>query len=151
MENINDRIFIHYGHNMFNNNLWEEIHNIKFCKPYGGLWASDINAKFGWKDFNKEERYTECNDNNSFKFKLKKGTKIYTINNLEDLKKLPLEQSVPREIHDISYCLDFEKIKQKFDALEVNISKDKALYWKLYGWDCDSILILNKECIQIIN
>ena len=68
--NICDRIFIHYGHNKFSDYLWEEVQNVKFCKPYGGLWASDINAKFGWKDWNKEEQYMKCDENNSFKFKL---------------------------------------------------------------------------------
>lgn len=150
MENINNRIFIHYGHKEFDNNLWEEIHNIKFCKPYGGLWASDLNAKFGWKDWNEKEHYTECEDNNSFKFKLKKGTKLYTVNNLNDLNQLPLDNSVPIEMHKISYCLDFKKIKQNYDAIEVNISNDNNLYWKLYSWDCDNILILNKDCIELI-
>ena len=149
--NICDRIFIHYGHNKFSDYLWEEVQNVKFCKPYGGLWASDINAKFGWKDWNKEEQYMKCDDNNSFKFKLKSKSKIYSVNSLEDLNKLPLDMTISQEIHKISYCLDFEKIKQTYDAIEVNISNDKRLYWRLYGWDCDSILILNKKCIEVIN
>lgn len=149
--NICDRIFIHYGHNKFSDYLWEEVQNVKFCKPYGGLWASDINAKFGWKDWNKEEQYMKCDENNSFKFKLKSKSKIYSVNSLEDLNKLPLDMTISQEIHKISYCLDFEKIKQTYDAIEVNISNDKRLYWRLYGWDCDSILILNKKCIEVIN
>lgn len=149
--NICDRIFIHYGHNKFSDYLWEEVQNVKFCKPYGGLWASDINAKFGWKDWNKEEQYMKCDENNSFKFKLKSKSKIYSVNSLEDLNKLPLDTTISQEIHKISYCLDFEKIKQTYDAIEVNISNDKRLYWRLYGWDCDSILILNKKCIEVIN
>lgn len=149
--NICDRIFIHYGHNKFSDYLWEEVRNVKFCKPYGGLWASDINAKFGWKDWNKEEQYMKCDENNSFKFKLKSKSKIYSVNSLEDLNKLPLDTTISPEIHKISYCLDFEKIKQIYDAIEVNISNDNRLYWRLYGWDCDSILILNKKCIEVIN
>lgn len=149
--NICDRIFIHYGHNKFSDYLWEEVQNVKFCKPYGGLWASDINAKFGWKDWNKEEQYMKCDENNSFKFKLKSKSKIYSVNSLEDLNKLPLDTTISQEIHKISYCLDFEKIKQTYDAIEVNISNDNRLYWRLYGWDCDSILILNKKCIEVIN
>lgn len=146
-----DKIFIHYGHDKFDDNLWEEIKNIPFCKPYGGLWASDINAKFGWKEWNEEEHFRECNEKNSFKFKLKKNSKIYVVNDLADLYKLPFQQSVPKEIHDIFLCLDFETIKEKYDALEVNISSDKRLYWKLYSWDCDSILILNKDCIDLLS
>ena len=26
-------------------------------KPYGGLWASDINAKYGWKSWCEDENF----------------------------------------------------------------------------------------------
>ena len=41
--------------------------------------------------------------------------------------------------------LDFEKLQERYDAIEVYIDN---LYWDLYGWDCDSILILNKEIVK---
>jgi len=44
--------------------------------------------------------------------------------------------------------LDFEKIKESYDAIELLISKDQRLYYKLYGWDCDCILVLNKDAIE---
>lgn len=51
---------------------------------------------------------------------------------------------------------DFEKIKDMgIDAIQYNLSNDttkdyfQGLYYSLYGWDCDSILILNKDCIKI--
>jgi hypothetical protein len=50
--------------------------------------------------------------------------------------------------------LDFEKLlADGIDAIQVNISDDTAtnlndsLYHALYGWDCDSILVMNKEVI----
>ena len=43
--------------------------------------------------------------------------------------------------------LDFEKLAQEYDAIEVLISGDPGLYYELYGWDCDSILIMNPEII----
>ena len=45
--------------------------------------------------------------------------------------------------------LDFEAIALKYDAIEVNISNDWKLYDALYGWDCDSILVMNKKIIEI--
>ena len=44
--------------------------------------------------------------------------------------------------------LDFEKIYQKYDAVEINISSDYMLYYFLYGWDCDSVLVMNPDVIK---
>ena len=49
----------------------------------------------------------------------------------------------------ISYVvhLDFEEIVRiGIDALEFTLGNGE-LYFPLYGWDCDSILILNKSII----
>ena len=45
--------------------------------------------------------------------------------------------------------LDFEKIAEEYDAIEVNI--DNSLYYALYTWDCDSILIMNPNIIRDTN
>ena len=37
-----------------------------------------------------------------------------------------------------------------YDAILVNISNDHNLYWALYGWDCDSLLVLNKDVVEEI-
>lgn len=44
--------------------------------------------------------------------------------------------------------LDFEKLSETYDAIEVNISSDYMLHHKLFTWDCDSILIMNPKIIQ---
>lgn len=147
MSNIQSDVYIHYGHHQFDSNLFREIKNRPFgwVKPYGGLWASNINASYGWKDWCKDENFRECNEENSFKFTLKNGTKVLKIDNADLLKKLPVIDVYPINVH-----LDFEKLKQQYDAIEVIISNDNRLYWDLYGWDCDSILIFNKDCIEIL-
>lgn len=50
---------------------------------------------------------------------------------------------------------NIEKIEEGIDAIELRYFGDweKAspsgkLFWKLYGWDCDCILILNPYCIE---
>ena len=43
--------------------------------------------------------------------------------------------------------LDFEKLAETYDAVEVSISSDFDLYYKLYGWDCDSIVIMNPDVV----
>jgi len=40
--------YIHYGHDKFDPNSFVEIRNNMWNKPVGGLWASDVNVKFGW-------------------------------------------------------------------------------------------------------
>ena len=42
----------------------------------------------------------------------------------------------------------------EYDAIELHLSEEvvddylESLYFKLYGWDCDSILIMNKDIIK---
>ena len=38
-------------------------------------------------------------------------------------------------------------IKNGIDVIEFNLSNDEDLYFALYGWDCDCILVLNPEVI----
>lgn len=144
-------VFIHYGHKKFSDALWDEIKNVNFVKPYGGLWASIVDAKYGWKEWCKDSNFRKCDIDNSFCFKLKENARVLTINSIEELKTHPKDKNCPECMDPVYYCLDFEELKKKYDAIEVNISKDERLYWDLYGWDCDSILILNKNVIQIVD
>ena len=146
---MNKDIYIHYGHKYFDANLFMEINNFELghVKPHGGLWASNINAKYGWKEWCRENNFRKCSYDDSFKFKLKSGTKVLRIDKAKTLKELPIIDS-PYKFSWIN--LDFEKIKENYDAIEVLISADHQLYWDLYGWDCDSLLILNKDCIELI-
>ncbi len=144
------KTYIHYGHRYFEPDIFVEVENVCWNKPIGGLWASDINAKYGWNNWCKDEDYCECKEENSFRFTLKENSKVLVISSHDDLNKLPLEDGVPEYINDRSLCIDFEKLKRKYDAIEVLISEDHRLYYDLYGWDCDSILVLNKECIDEI-
>ena len=43
---MGSNIYVHYGSNKFKPNKFREIKNKIFIKPEGGLWASNINAKF---------------------------------------------------------------------------------------------------------
>lgn len=144
---MNKDVYIHYGHNEYNDKLFKEIKNKGFVKPTGGLWASSITACYAWKDWCRENNFRECIEDNSFKFKLKPGTRKLTIDNHKQLLDLP-NLDVPYRFTWVT--LDFEKIKEEYDAIEVLISNDPRLYWDLYGWDCDSLLVLNKDCIDII-
>lgn len=116
-------------------------------KPTGGFWASSVDAQFGWPNWCLAEKYRECEKENSFIFSLKDDAKVLTINYLEDLENLPKIESEWKFSNWI--FLDFESISKEYDAIEVVISNDCRLYNALYGWDCDSILILNPNILEI--
>lgn len=139
--------YIHYGSTRY---IPERVLPIRnrayFTKPAGGLWASATDAAYGWKDWNDEEEYRVCEESNSFKFTLRADAKVLNINKLDDLATLPADKSIK-----VYKCLDFEKLAQDYDAIEVMAGSNDELYYELYGWDCDSILIMNPDIIQITN
>lgn len=144
--------YIHYGHTKFDINLFCPIKNrTMFSKPFGGFWASKVNALYGWKDWCENENFMECSDSCSITFALSDNAKILTINNIKDLKELPKAKQ-PVEVTGSLFenYIDFEKLLEiGYDAVEVNISSDDRLYMALYGWDCDSILIMNPKIIVV--
>lgn len=139
-------MYIHYGHKQFLHSKFNEIVNDKFfCKPYGGLWASPVGAERGWKNWCDENGFRECKEENSFTFELSETANVLHIRSRSDLEKLPRQQEamITQWIH-----LDFEKIKASgVDAIELHLSEDWELHWTLYGWDCDSILIMNPDIV----
>lgn len=155
------QVYIHYGATQFDPTKKFPIKNAEcFPKPNGGLWASRINATFGWKNWCKEEDFRECVESNSFKFMFKDTANIYIISTVDTLKDLPMISPFPyRMMLSGAYYIDFEACFAKgIDAIELcwygNEYSDVAsgdLYSALYGWDCDSILVLNPESISLID
>ena len=144
--------YIHYGHTEFSKELFQSIKNREmFTKPTGGFWASRLNSLYGWKDWCKNNDFGECVEDNSFRFFITESANILTINKADDLKELPkVKQPVPIIGTLRDNYLDFEKLlSQGIDGIEVNISSDRNLYMTLYGWDCDSILIMNPNIICV--
>jgi len=141
--------YIHYGNKKFDKNKFDEIKNLLFSKPLGGLWASKVNSEYGWKSWceNVAFHLDKYREDNCFKFRLKKNANVLIITKKEELEKLP-KQNLPEDYNSLFVALDFEKLAKQYDAMEVLISEDSGLYWDLYGWDCDSILIMNKDVIE---
>lgn len=148
--------YIHYGHKEFIDELFEPIRErALFVKPYGGLWASRTDSTDGWKKWCEEQNFylSKYSDDSYFKFYLKQGTKLLVINHHEQLNDLPhieIKKRYGFEFDELHF-LDFEKIAEEYDAMEVLLSSDYQLYWDLYGWDCDSLLVFNKDCIESIS
>ena len=143
--------YVHYGHRYFDANLFEPIQNTRvFTKPTGGIWASRTDAKFGWKDWCKDtDGFFVCDDDFSFVFSLKEDAKILEVHSHKDF--LCIYEKYGRKEVLFPTCfqlLDFELLHKDYDAIEYFLSDDRRLYHDMYGWDCDSILIMNPEIIQ---
>lgn len=145
-----DKVYVHDG-GKFDINKFTPIKNRDFVKPFGGLWGSPVDSNYGWREWCKannfgNDRYDD--ESNSFMFKLKPDAKLLYIDNADMLKELPI---IHNEIFDkCCVLLDFEKLAENYDAIEVSISSDRQLYWDLYGWDVDSILVMNPNAIEVI-
>lgn len=113
------------------------------------MWASDVNAKYGWKNWCVENGFDGWRLDQSFSFRLSDKANVIRINWLSDLHQLP-EQDCDLEFTCLR-TVDYDKlIAAGVDAIEFNISNDWNLYMGLYGWDCDSLLVLNPDVIEII-
>ena len=140
------RKYIHYGHKHFQPELFCPITNLgRWVKPNGGLWGSPVDASFGWKDRSRGISFVTCDDENSFTFTLAEGARILVIADNDFLKELP---QVEDEHAMSTWCvLDFEKLAEDYDAIELVLSADGRLYRSLYGWDCDCILVMNPDVV----
>lgn len=134
---------IHYGAKRYQPHLIRPIENSGWIKPKGGLWTSPINSKWGWKDWCKSENFRDCDEMNSFKLKFKPDTKIILIDGLDDLLNLPkyiIEEKYP----------DFALLAAICDAIWLTEKGQHETHlsypMSLYGWDCESILIINGGC-----
>lgn len=144
--------YVHYGHKSFDPALFREPKNeLQFNKPSGGFWASPVGAERSWKDWCEANDFRDCEDANSFTFSLTDEAKVYHIYCKEDAERLPVQDC---ETYAGQVFIDFEKAATMYDAIQFHLSDEKlpkedmdSLYWVLYGWDCDSILILNKDVV----
>lgn len=151
---MNRQIYIHYGATAFDPTKDFPIKNVRWWpKPDGGLWASRKNATFGWKDWCRQNEFRECDPANSFEFTMKDESRIMVINTIAQLRRLPEVKDDHR--FNTSYCIDFEKcLRSGIDAIELCWYGDEYqslingdLHFELYGWDCDSMVVLNPNAI----
>lgn len=150
-DNINEKTYIHYGHDHFNINYFSPVKNFLPTKPCDGLWACDVESNYNWKDWCEDNDF-ELDSNLFFKFKLKENAKILKINDINDLNKIPVISYSPiNKIFPKEKIYDFESLNGIYDAIEIFISKDPLLYYRFYGWDIDSLLVLNPNVISLVD
>lgn len=144
--------YIHCGHRSFRPELFEQVRNRAFTnKPYGGLWASPENAPYGWQKWCANWEHDSGIRNGMFCFTLAPWANILSITREKDAYSLPVRDLFPGEWPpgtSMPVLPDFEKIAESYDAIDFRLSSDKRLYHALYGWDCDSLLVLNADAIS---
>ena len=144
--------YIHYGSDSFIKDCFLPIRNhAHFNKPYGGLWASPTDATDSWFDWCCENCFRMEKLSKSFQFDISPDANIITITSVDDGRKIVYDLqdifSMGRTFLDIpELCIDFEKLlAHGIDAISFKLNA--ATYWLLYGWDVDSLLVLNPDCI----
>lgn len=145
--------YVHYGSTSFQPDKFQPIKNQEWgaVKPIGGMWASPIDAKWGWKQWCTSEEFWLDKLDSNFEFSLIDDARVCHIKSIKDLEKLPEWKGLFKSTW---YCIDFKKAMKKYDAIELHLSDEitddylDSLYFKLYGWDCDSILIMNPNIIM---
>lgn len=145
-------IYIHKG-GIFDKRKFVHIKNRAFSnKPTGGFWASAENAVYGWRDWCRDYNFNN-GGSETCRFRLKENCSIFVIDSVKKALTMPDRGDAPGEhMLRCTYPVlpDFEKISTKYDAIDFRISEDTGLYKTLYGWDCDSILVLNPDVIEVI-
>ena len=113
-----------------------------YVKPTGGLWASPVDASYGWRDWCEQESFGDL----STSFRVWFTGNILVIDCYEDLRKLPWQETVGRSIPD------YEQIAQSgVDAIHLTERGQWATRLSapsLYGWDCECVLIINPAGIR---
>lgn len=134
---------IHYGAIEYNPEKFEPIRNGGWFKPSGGLWTSPVNSKYGWKEFCESET-----NELGHSFELKFHGKVLTIDKYKDLEQLPWyepDYGPPSVVWKIVKECGVDAVHltlQGFQQTRLTHPYD------LYTWDCETVLVMNPECIS---
>lgn len=136
---------IHYGSNKFKPEEFSRPTGESKCiglKPIGGLWASPSNSEYGWRHWCAENNYGDLSVFFSFRF----AGCLLVIDSVDDMDKIPWT-----ERNGLQSIL-FKEIIKIYDGIWLTArgERETRLTWprSLYGWDCESVVIFNKDCIE---
>lgn len=143
-EDLTEKIYIHYGTSKFDPKKFENIKNRDWIlKPIWWFWSSPKDSKNNRERFSNFWEDSKINKKKSFEFKIDKNSKILTIDSLKVIKTLPKYKS------DVEEAIDFEKLAKEYDA--INFIENKETHYAMVGWDCNTLLVMNKNIIIPLN
>jgi len=137
---------IHYGSLKYNEDLFKPITNrASRNKPNGGLWTSPIDSHHSWNEWTIDNDFMKSNM--FFTVTLKNHARILRVDSKEDLKDFTWIET------EYMPYIDFECLLPYYDAIWLTSEGE----WdtrlcdfekSLYGWDCECVLVLNKDILQ---
>lgn len=136
---------IHYGSEKFEPERFRPIADNHFMKPLGGFWGCPIHAERSWPQWCLDEDFHTENLKRSFRFRFE--GRLLIIDGLKDLRKIPWV--TPRRY----WCFPLFQplLLLGVDAIWLT---ERGQYLtrhthprNLYGWDCESVLVMNPETI----
>ena len=148
--------YIHYGSSKFikhlcgiydNQEFWIRNSLFLYNKPYGCLWGSPVNPpNIGWKEWCEDNDFYLERLDRHFIFTLSDNAKIAEITDDKTLSNFK-EKFMIKDEWGRENKLDIAAIYDAgYDAIEVELNTED-IYWTFYGWDCDSIVILNPNVV----
>ena len=134
----------------------KDLTNNGINKPKGGLWSSPYNKDTisGWYQFCKEQNFVKADNTVGVIFTLKEEARVYTIDSKEDLDNLV--NKYPNDVLEILKeiaGLNFIAVSKDYDAIYLTDKGQWATRFSqpntLYGWDCETLLVLNFNAIDL--
>ena len=144
------------------------VTNLDECinKPRKALWGSPVDAEFGWRDWCENEEWwpshwhqkIEDYFGKSFKWTLKEGSKVLTINTICDLEDLDTKGYFDRKGDPFLYRprLNFHKLfEDGYSAVELTDGNmghyfKNELEMSFNSWDCECIVVLDPDKVELV-
>ena len=152
--------YIHCGHSYFDIEKFEKPvtrRDYYLNKPYGGLWATPSSSNYTWRDWCIDNDYkADSIGYDRFTFYLSDTARVFHIRSVEDANKLPTIKPFKYRFTDplnikmfsFDWGYNWEKIVEQYDAVQLHLNENPwDLHFLLYGWDLDSIVVLNPDVI----
>ena len=166
-------LFKHYSAYPFDKSMVMPIKNIGWMHPSGGYWGTLVDSEYSWDQYihminfsqlvfpleskSKDGYMLICPTNYQYEtvFQLKDESKLYHVNNLDDLHFIT--SKYPEKVLDYN-IIDYEAIckSEEFDAIYFdhnlsNIETKRPMFAWMYNRGCDMVLVLNPNSIQIVS
>lgn len=139
---------ISYGISRFDPLKFSQISNSYFSKPGGGLWASPVGVRFGWREWCLSEDFGLERLDSHIEFAYR--GRVLIVDCVEDLDRLRWFRD--RTYHELVFP-DFEAmLASGVDAIWLTERGENATRYtigrNLYGWDCECVLVMNPQGID---
>jgi len=143
---LTQTILRHYGSTRYDPSAFLPVMDIDWVKPGGGLWTSPIECYYGWKEWCKQEHFWTDEHLSEF-FDVRFAGNVYVVNSSRDLFDMPGTTTAENWWYP-----SFRELMQRgYDAIQLTWAGQCSTRFShprnLYGWDCESVLVMNQSSI----